>query len=223
MLRHGHHVLRYSDDFAVPVTTHAAGERVLELIESALRELDLELNEDKSRIEPFDEGVDFLGQTVTARSQAGTTTYVSPLEATVYVTEPGSLIRSRGGWMRVMHRDRQLLSVPYDRVKQVVCTTPTTLTSPFLRRALDHDIEVVLTEEDGDFLGRLHGAGGPGVELRHKQHCLVCPRPVRAKQTGARSGPHRSRWRVNASRCCQMSTSRMAPPVVDESSRRAGM
>ncbi|MFC4627993.1 CRISPR-associated endonuclease Cas1 [Promicromonospora alba] len=173
MLRHGHRVLRYSDDFAVPVTTHAAGERVLELIESALRELDLELNEDKSRIESFDEGVDFPGQTVTARSQAGTTTYVSPLEATVYVTEPGSSIRSRDGRLRVMHRDRQLLSVPYDRVKQVVCTAPTTLTSPFLRRALEHDIEVVLTEEDGDFLGRLHGTGSPGVELRHKQHRLV--------------------------------------------------
>lgn len=120
MLRHGHRVLRCSDDFAVPVTMHAAGEWVLELIESALRELDLGLNEDKSRIESFDEGVDFLGQIVAARSQAGTTTYVSPLEATVYVTESGSSIRSRGGRLRVMHRDRQLLSVPYDRVKQVV-------------------------------------------------------------------------------------------------------
>lgn len=176
---------------------------------------------------------------------------------------------------------------------------------------------MVLTEEDGDFLGWLHGAGGPGVELRHKQHRLVdkgaekgdlarifvaakivsmrtgllravrgtalvaeseaslnggpralsnlerdhpaqqlrrnglvvgeldralagveigevdaervavyatvcCPPPVRAKLTGARPGPRRSRWRVIASRCCQMSTSRTAPPVVDESSRRVG-
>jgi CRISP-associated protein Cas1 len=72
LLNSGHRVLRYSDDFAIPVTTHHQGEQILELTTEALRRLDLELNEAKSRIESFDEGVDFLGKTTT-RSPRGQT------------------------------------------------------------------------------------------------------------------------------------------------------
>lgn len=175
MLRAGFRILRYSDDFAVPVATQVEGEHVLALAEEALARLELELNTDKSRVESFDEGVEFLGKTTTARSSpsAGAATLVSPLESTVYVTEPGASLRTKGGRMRVMSRRSQLLSVPYERVRQVVCTAPVTLTSPFLRRALEHGIDVVLTEEDGEFLGRLLGPGGADVELRHAQHRLA--------------------------------------------------
>ncbi len=173
LLRAGHRVLRYSDDFAIPVTAYAEGEKALDLAATALKGLGLELNEDKSRIESFDEGVEFLGRTTTARSGTRATGRVSPLESTVYVTEPGSSLRAKGARLRVVHRDRQLLSVPFNRVRQVVCTTPATLTSPFLRRALEHGIDLVLTEEDGEFLGRLSGPHGPDVLLRHAQHRLA--------------------------------------------------
>ncbi|GAA3820773.1 CRISPR-associated endonuclease Cas1 [Streptomyces chiangmaiensis] len=173
MLRAGFRVLRYSDDFAVPVATQTEGERVLEFAEQALERLELDLNTDKSRIESFDEGVEFLGKTTTARSGTRAATHISPLESTVYVTEPGASLRTKGGRMRVVHRQSQLLSVPYERVRQVVCTAPVTLTSPFLRRALEHGIDVVLTEEDGEFLGRLLGPQGSDVWLRHEQHRLA--------------------------------------------------
>ncbi|MGW0084535.1 CRISPR-associated endonuclease Cas1 [Streptomyces sp. NPDC003393] len=173
LLRAGHRVLRYSDDFAVPVTSQAEGEEALELAQQALRRLDLELNEGKSRIESFDEGVDFLGRTTTARSGSRRAALASSLECTVYVTEPGSSLRAKGSRVRVLRKDKQLLSVPFDRVRQVVCATPATLTSPFLRRALRHGVEVVLTEEDGEFLGRLTGPYGTDVELRHGQHRLA--------------------------------------------------
>ncbi|MGW2476586.1 CRISPR-associated endonuclease Cas1 [Streptomyces sp. NPDC001665] len=173
LLRSGHRVLRYSDDFAVPVATHAEGERGLGLAEEALKRLDLELNDSKSRIESVDEGVEFLGKLTTAGSRTRTSTRVSPLESAVYVTEPGSSLRTKGSRLRVMRREKQLLGVPLDRVHQVVCTTPATLTTPFLRRALERGIDVVLTEEDGEFLGRFTGPDGPDVELRHAQHRLV--------------------------------------------------
>lgn len=179
LLRAGFRVLRYSDDFAIPVATQVDGEKVLEIAQEAVRRLDLELNEDKSRIESFDEGVDFLGKITTARSGSRTTTYVSPLESTVYVTEPGSSLRAKGARLRVVRKNKPLLSVPFDRVRQVVCTTPATLTSPFLRRALEHGIDLVLAEEDGEFLGRLTGPYGPDVELRHAQHRLTDKRTAK--------------------------------------------
>ncbi|MEV0966614.1 CRISPR-associated endonuclease Cas1 [Streptomyces sp. NPDC049910] len=173
LLRSGHRVLRYSDDFAIPVTTHSQGEQVLELAAEALARLDLELNEAKSRIESFDEGVDFLGKTVTARSGTRAEERPSPLESTLYVTEPGAVLRTKGQRLRVTHRTTQLLSAPYNRVRQIVCTAPVTFTSPFLRRALEHGIDLVLTEEDGAYLGRLTGPAGTDVELRHAQHRLT--------------------------------------------------
>jgi CRISPR-associated protein Cas1 len=173
LLRVGHRVLRYSDDFAVPVATHSEGEKVLSLAGEALKRLDLELNDSKSRIESFDEGVDFLGKITTSRSGTHTPTRVSPLESTVYITEPGASLRTKGSRLRVVRRDKQLLAVPLNRVRQVVCAAPATLTTPFLRKALEHGIDVVLTEEDGEFLGRLNGPDGPDVELRHAQHRLA--------------------------------------------------
>lgn len=173
LLRAGHRVLRYSDDFAIPVTTRHQGEQALDLATEALRRLDLELNEAKSRIESFDEGVDFLGKIITARSGPRTEEHLCPLESTLYVTEPGASLRTKGSRLRVVHRDRQLLSVPYNRVRQIVCTAPVTLTSPFLRRALEHGIDLVLTEEDGEYLGRLTGPAGTDVALRHAQHRLA--------------------------------------------------
>ncbi|MEU5524509.1 CRISPR-associated endonuclease Cas1 [Streptomyces sp. NPDC047860] len=179
MLRAGHRVLRYSDDFAVPVAKHSQAEEVLSLAAQALKSLDLELNENKSRVESFDEGVDFLGKTTTAGSRTRTNTYISPQESTVYVTEPGSSLRTKGNRLRVMRRDEQLLGVPLNRVRQVVCATPATLTSPFLRRALEQGIDVVLTEEDGEFLGHLTGPYGSDVELRHAQHRLADKGPAK--------------------------------------------
>ncbi len=173
LLRSGHRVLRYSDDFAIPVATRHQGEQALALAAEGLRRLDLELNESKSRIESFDEGVDFLGKTTTARSGPRAEERPSPLESTLYITEPGASLRTKGQRLRVVHRSTQLLSVPYSRVRQIVCTAPVTLTSPFLRRALEHGIDLVLAEEDGEYLGRLTGPAGTDVELRHAQHRLA--------------------------------------------------
>ncbi|MEU2801193.1 CRISPR-associated endonuclease Cas1 [Streptomyces sp. NPDC007117] len=185
LLRSGHRVLRYSDDFAIPVATHHQGEQVLDLATEALRRLDLELNEDKSRIESFDEGVDFLGKTTTARSGPRAEERPSPLESTLYVTEPGASLRTKGQRLRVVHRKTQLLSVPYSRVRQIVCTAPVTLTSPFLRRALEHGIDLVLTEENGEYLGRLTGPAGTDVALRHAQHRLAARDSASLELAGA--------------------------------------
>lgn len=68
--------------------------------------------------------------------------------------------------------------MPYNRVRQIVCTAPVTLTSPFLRRVLEHGIELILTEEDGEYLGRLTGPAGMDVALRHAQHRLADRAPA---------------------------------------------
>jgi hypothetical protein len=60
----------------------------------ALARLHPQLNEAKSRVESFDEGVDFFGTTVTARSGIRAEERPSPLESTLYITEPGAGLRT---------------------------------------------------------------------------------------------------------------------------------
>jgi CRISPR-associated protein Cas1 len=62
----GFRVIRYGDDFAIPVDSRLGGERALQSASTELSDLRLELNAGKCHIASFDEGVRFLGETLTA-------------------------------------------------------------------------------------------------------------------------------------------------------------
>lgn len=136
LLRAGHRVLRYSDDFAIPVPDRRTGQAALALAVEALKELELRLNTDKSEILAFDEGVQFLGTVTTANSGTRGDQLATPLEGTVYVTEPGSILRTRGDRLRVTKSDTTILAVSLKRTRQIVAHGRVGMTTPFLHRAL---------------------------------------------------------------------------------------
>lgn len=166
LLAAGHTVLRYADDLAIPVASRSQGEHILRLAADTLRGLGLRLNDAKCRIVSFDEGVEFLGRTLGPRDGLRGDELAHPFEGTVYVTEPGSLLRTRGDRLRVTKGDQTLLSVSLKRVRQVVCAGRVGMSTPFLHRALEHDVDVVLLDD----LGRLTGPAGNHVERRATQH-----------------------------------------------------
>ncbi|MFE8950322.1 CRISPR-associated endonuclease Cas1 [Streptomyces sp. NPDC007856] len=86
------------------------------------------------------------------------------------MTEPGSLLRTRGDRLRVTKGDQTLLSVSLKRVRQVVCAGRVGMSTPFLHRALEHGVDVVLLDDLGRYLGRLTGPAGNHVERRATQH-----------------------------------------------------
>lgn len=170
MLSSGHQVLRYADDFAIPVTTRTEAESALVHAGEVLAEWGLELNEDKSRIVSFDEGVKFLGRNTGARDGLRAEDRSSPLEATVYVTTPGALVRSRGDRVRIEYGEETLLSVNLKRVRQVVGVGRVGFSTPFLHRALRNGVELVLLDDIGRFQGRLSRAFGGDVHIRAAQY-----------------------------------------------------
>lgn len=92
----------------------------------------------------------------------------------MYVTEPGSILRTRGGRLRVTKSDTTILAVSLKRTRQILAHGRVGMTTPFLHRALAQGVDLVLLEENGDqFLGRLTGPAGTDVELRHLQHRLI--------------------------------------------------
>ena len=173
MLSDGYQVLRYGDDFAIPVNTRVEAENALLRVGEVLDEWGLELNEDKSRVVSFDEGVKFLGRTVGARDGAREEDRATPLEATVYVTTPGALVRSRGDRVRIEHGEETLLSVNLKRVRQVVGVGRVGFSTPFLHRALRNGVELVLLDDIGRFQGRLSRALGGDVHVRAAQYEAV--------------------------------------------------
>jgi len=183
MLRAGFRVIRFADDFAIPVESRAAAERALTAAATELEDLRLRIEAGKSAVASFDEGVRFLGETVTASTVNRGELLSHPLETVVYVERQGATVRTRGDRLIVTHPDgnepigadpspgdaaagsEALLRLSMRRIRQVVCFGRVNLTTPFLHAAAERGIDVVLLTEHGALGARLTTpvSGDPAV------------------------------------------------------------
>ncbi len=155
MLAAGYRVIRYSDDFAIPVDSRLEGERALRTAGTELEDLRLELNTGKCLVVSYDDGVRFLGETVTASTLNSAETLSHPLETVVYVERQGAYVRTRGDRLVVTDGEESLLRLSLRRIRQVVCYGRVGLSTPFLQHAAQRGIEVVLLDENGTDGARL--------------------------------------------------------------------
>jgi CRISPR-associated protein Cas1 len=173
LIGQGFQVIRYGDDIAIPVIDRPTGERVLELATAAAKPLRLRLEETKSRVAAYDDGVPFLGQMVTATTGAGPDPQAHPLRGTVFVTTEGALLRTRGERLRVEKDEELLASIALKRVRQIVCEGRVGVTSTLLHRALEAGIHLVWLHHDGRYAGRLTPLTGGDAGLRLAQYEAV--------------------------------------------------
>ncbi|MEV0359407.1 CRISPR-associated endonuclease Cas1 [Nocardia sp. NPDC050697] len=78
-----------------------------------------------------------------------------PLETVVYVERQGAVVRTRGDRLVVTDGEESLLRLSLRRVRQVVGFGAVGYTTPFLRKAVESGIDVVLLSENGTLGGRL--------------------------------------------------------------------
>lgn len=161
--------IRYADDYAVPGHGLGEAEWTRALVVEALSDLELEINERKTRIFTFDEGVSFLGKRITSRSHVRRSRENHPQRISLYVTEQGALVRSRGERVRVTVGNEVRASQAWARLRAVVCFGRVLCTPAFLRGAAERGVDVVLMTEDGGYVGRLNRRHGPDVALRRAQ------------------------------------------------------
>ncbi|SDH48034.1 CRISPR-associated endonuclease Cas1 [Pseudonocardia oroxyli] len=121
----------------------------------------------------YDEGVRFLGATVTASTLNAAEAVSHPLETTVYVDRQGSLIRVRGDRLVVVDGEDALLRLNLRRVRQVVCYGRVGLTTAFLQRAAERGIEVVLLTSTGQMGSRLVGPLATDPTTRRAQYRIA--------------------------------------------------
>jgi len=167
---HGLQIIRFADDIVAPVRSRADGELALSQLDEAVRELDLELNLGKSSVTSFDEGVLFLGRTVTSGSGAGPIASAHPLETTVYVMQQGSLIRSRGERVIVQSGETTLMRLNLKRARQFVIFGRVGMTTAFINQVLRRGIEVVVLDAHGGLSGRFAPAERATPQVREAQY-----------------------------------------------------
>ena len=178
MLAAGYRVIRYSDDIAIPVADRGGAERALHDAARELEALRLDLDPVKSQVVSFDDGVPFLGSTITSLTSPGAMALSHPMETVVYVDRPGSLLRSRGDRLVIEHQDETLFRLSLRRVRQVVCIGRVGMTTPFLHRALRDGIDVVLLDEHGGPGGRLTSLAESDPTARRAQYRLADDPPA---------------------------------------------
>lgn len=178
MLTAGYRVLRYGDDLAIPTDSRADAEQALVTASTELAELRLELNSGKSHVVSFDEGVPFLGETTTVSTLHRGELLSHPLETSVYVDRQGAVVRVRGDRLVVTAEsdggdEEALLRLSLRRVRQVVCYGRVSLTTPFLHRAAERGIEVVLLTESGGLSARLASPTSSDPQIRRAQYAAA--------------------------------------------------
>jgi CRISPR-associated protein Cas1 len=114
----------------------------------------------------FDDGIPFLGQTVTATTGVGTDLASHPQRTTVYVATEGALLRVKGDRLRVEAGDELLANVHLNRVRQVVCQGRVGVTSTLLHRFAEQRLDLVWLYDDGGYAARLSPLTG-GNATRH--------------------------------------------------------
>lgn len=170
ILAAGFTVLRFADDIAIPTRSEAEAYRALDVVDAEVEVLGLALNTDKTEIETFDAGVHFLGTTIRSETRSTHHDIEHPRRISLVVAEGGAIVRTRHGAVRVDRDGETIAAISLSRVSQVVVQGRVGLTTPFLHRALETGIDVVLLTDTGGYLGRLSRRHRSDPALRRAQY-----------------------------------------------------
>lgn len=165
----GLEIVRYGDDLAVPLYSRDEAPESLAVLRRATAAQGLRLHEDKLQVDDITVGVHFLGQTVNTTTEAVEKT-ARPTKATVFVSGPNALLRSKGDRLRVEVDGVDKLSLSLFRLRQIVCHGRVGVTTALLHRVMGLGIDVVFLSEHGRYIGRCASTGHIRAGRRRYQY-----------------------------------------------------
>lgn len=174
LLAGGFRVIRFADDFAIPLTNRVAAEKARNVVDQALSKLDLRVNTSKTSIESFNGGFQFVGVDFDRRFPRATTDATrTPKRRSLYVSKQGAWVGLSGGRITVKKGDTKLLSIPRSQVERVVLFGNVGFSAWLRNTALYENLDFVFLSSRGRYLGRLVGAGGTGAHRSEQQRHLL--------------------------------------------------
>jgi len=170
LLQAGRLAIRYADDVAVPVESEADGIAVIDLIASCLETLGLRVNSAKTAVVNAADGVNFLGKRISGNVFGDDAEdFVHPQRVAMYVNGPGSLVRLRGGHVRVETEGAAIASTSIKRVRQLIISDGVWVTRPLVERCLAEGVDVVMVGQLGGYVGRVGRRRGGDVRIKQGQ------------------------------------------------------
>lgn len=164
VLRAGHPLVRYADDFVILTTSREAASAALLVARRALKELEMTLGDDKTEVMSFDDGFCFVGEDFGSRYPPALTDHrVQEAESgnVVYVGRQGSRVRIKAGRLLVDSTDKAiLLDLPQSQIARVVCFGSIAFSAGARDWALGTDTQVVFLSRRGSYAGQLLAGGG---------------------------------------------------------------
>ena len=168
LVHQGFPIIRYSDDIAVPVHSKSQAKDSLQLIEDFLAINKMKLSQKKISIDSFEDGVRFLGQSINSRSLVDNSAH--PKRVSLYISEQGSLLRSKGNRIRVELPDKSTFSIGYERLNNVIIFGRVGMTTPVMQQLVRQGIDLTLLSQTGGYFGRLEGLNSGNPFLRAAQY-----------------------------------------------------
>ena len=92
---------------------------------------------------------------------------------TLYVTEPGAMVKKEYRRLLVSKSDEVLLAIPLAHVSEVVLVGWAGVTTPALLSLLDAGVGFTMVTRSGKLRGRLQPAEARNLPLRHKQYAAA--------------------------------------------------
>lgn len=168
LVNQGFPIIRYSDDIAIPVHSMPRARDALQLVEDFLAINKMKLSREKVSIDSFEDGVNFLGQLVSSRTLIDNSSH--PKKVSLYISEQGSLLRSKGERIRVDLPDKSTFSIGYERINNVVIFGRVGMTTPVMQQLVRQGIDLTLLSQTGGYFGRLEGLNSGNPFLRAAQY-----------------------------------------------------
>ncbi|MGW5317332.1 CRISPR-associated endonuclease Cas1 [Nocardia thailandica] len=138
-------VIRYVDDIVITAGSRAEAERQLAVLRRIVRQRELALSPDKTRVIHVREGVDYLGATVRADRPGAAVRLADPGRATLHITQRGTALRASGSRFVVTGKDRNFRH-PAARTRMIVCADRVLVTSAALSLAARAGVGLVVLD-----------------------------------------------------------------------------
>ena len=197
-------LVRFADDFVILTKSQDRAVDALQATETILKKLGLELNYEKTRIVPFDEGLRFLGRlfvrsmaledsidvveepSIEHAVEASSLDLLekdrdvsrAPRLRVLYLIEKDRVLSEKQGSFRLVEDGEELAAIPTARIDRIEIGPQGAVDDQAIRLALLHDIDMAWIDGHGAVLGGVSQPSSMGART-HVAQALVLEDPVK--------------------------------------------
>lgn len=133
--------IRHADTYLIMSISEETLRERLKQAKALLTALKLKIKEDSIRFSHLSEGITFAGVSINENVKKDI------LRKPVYITKDNAYISTSSDTMKISISDEDDQIIPLNRVNEIIITSSTTLSTPFIRKCLKLDIPITISSQ----------------------------------------------------------------------------